>query len=338
MIPKYITHSKATIGALLLFFLLNICLTSRTFANNSDEVGPEIIFQILASEIALISGNIPSALVTYLDVASKTGDVGAAKRATELALAIRDHESALKAAEIWQKSDSEDTGASDAVKALYLITGKNNKLIDKLIVERENSRKQNTLESFYNEVNALVSKSNNAASALHIFEKVSYKDRSRPEVMYSRAMLHYRKGDKDEMENILRSLVKKKPDHAQALNALGYSMADANKNLNEAFDLIKAALAFAPQDPHIIDSMGWIYFRLGQLEMAEEWLEKAFSRQPDAEISAHYGEVLWNLSREADAIQIWKMGFNKEPNNAILLETVDRLKVHIDKLKGNVQD
>ena len=134
------------------------------------------------------------------------------------------------------------------------------------------------------------------------------------------------------------SLVTKKPDHVQALNALGYSMADANKNLNEAFDLIKAALTFAPQDPHIIDSMGWVYFRLGQLEMAEEWLEKAFNRQPDAEISAHYGEVLWHLSRKEDAIRIWKMGFNKEPNNAILLETVDRLKVHIDKLKGNFQN
>ena len=71
--------------------------------------------------------------------------------------------------------------------------------------------------------------------------------------------------------------------------------------------------------------------------MAEEWLEKAFNRQPDAEISAHYGEVLWRLSRKEDAIQIWKMGFNKEPNNAILLETVDRLKVHIDKLKGNIR-
>ena len=72
--------------------------------------------------------------------------------------------------------------------------------------------------------------------------------------------------------------------------------------------------------------------------MAEEWLEKAFNRQPDAEISAHYGEVLWSLSRKEDAIQIWRIGFNKEPNNAILLKTVDRLKVHIDELKGNVQD
>ncbi|MAF81668.1 MAG: hypothetical protein CMK52_01995 [Proteobacteria bacterium] len=198
--------------------------------------------------------------------------------------------------------------------------------------------KKNTLESFYNETNVLVSKSNNVASALDIFEKVSRRDSSRPEVMYSRAMLYYRNGDKGKMENILRSLVKKKPDHVQALNALGYSMADANKNLREAFDLIKAALTFAPQDPHIIDSMGWVYFRLGQLEMAEEWLEKAFNRQPDAEISAHYGEVLWHLLRKEDAIQIWKIGFNKEPNNAILLETVDRLKVQIDKLKGNIQN
>ncbi len=338
MIRKYITHSKAAIGALMVFFFLNNWSMSRSFANDSSQVGPEIIFQILASEFALISGDVSSAVITYLDVASKTGDVGAAKRATELALAIRDHEAALRAAEIWQKNDSEDTGASEAVKALYLITGKNKKLIDQLIIEREKSRKKNSLESFYNEVNVLVSKSNNVASALDIFEKVSYKDRSRPEVMYSRAMLHYRKGDKDKMEKILRSLVTKKPDHVQALNALGYSMADANKNLNEAFDLIKAALTFAPQDPHIIDSMGWVYFRLGQLEMAEEWLEKAFSRQPDAEISAHYGEVLWNLSRKDDAMQIWKIGFNKEPNNATLLETVDRLKIRIDKLRGNVQD
>ena len=338
MIHRHITHSKAAIGALMVFFFLNTWSISRSFANNSAQVGPEIIFQILASEIALISGNVSSAVITYLDVASKTGDVGAAKRATELALAIRDHESALRAAEIWQKNDSEDMGASEAVKALYLITGKNKKLIDQLIIEREKSRKKNTLDSFYNEVNVLVSKSNNAASALNIFEKVSYRDRSRPEVMYSRAMLHYRKGDKAKMEKILRSLVAKKPDHVQGLNALGYSMADANKNLNEAFDLIKAALTFAPQDPHIIDSMGWVHFRLGQLEMAEEWLEKAFGQQPDAEISAHYGEVLWNLSRKEDAIQIWRIGFNKEPNNAILLETVDRLKVHIDKLKGNAQD
>ena len=101
-------------------------------------------------------------------------------------------------------------GASEAVKALYLITGKNKKLIDKLIIERENQEKK-YIRKFYNEVNVLVSKSNNAASALDIFEKVSYRDRSRPEVMYSRAMLHYRKGDKAKMEKILRSLVKKNP-------------------------------------------------------------------------------------------------------------------------------
>ena len=104
MIRKYITHSKAAIGALMVFFFLNNWSMSRSFANDSSQVGPEIIFQILASEIALISGNVSSAVITYLDVASKTGDVGAAKRATELALAIKDHESALKAAEIWQKN------------------------------------------------------------------------------------------------------------------------------------------------------------------------------------------------------------------------------------------
>ena len=335
MISKHITQTKAFVIGLLSFCYINTFWTLKAHADDSPDVAPEIIFQILASEIALISGNIASAIVTYLDVASKTGDIGAAKRATELALAVRDHDSALKAAEIWQNNDSGDVDASEALKALYLITGKNKELIGRLVIERETSRKNKTLDNFYNEMNILVSKSSNASNALEIFEKVSYKDRYRPEVMYSRAMLYYRNGNKEKMEDILRNLVKKKPDHVQALNALGYSMADANKNLTEAFDLIKAALTFSPQDPHIIDSMGWVYFRLGQLEMAEEWLEKAYIQQPDAEISAHYGEVLWNLSRKKDAIQVWQTGFNKEPTNAILLETVDRLKVSIDKLQDN---
>ena len=76
MITKYTTHSKAAVGALLLFFFLNTCFISRSFGNDSPQVGPEIIFQILASEIALISGNVSSAVITYLDVASKLEILG----------------------------------------------------------------------------------------------------------------------------------------------------------------------------------------------------------------------------------------------------------------------
>ena len=78
--------------------------------------------------------------------------------------------------------------------------------------------------------------------------------------------------------------------------------------------------------------MGWVYYKLGKLEKAEEWLAQAYSSQPDAEISAHYGEVLWNLSSKDEAINVWKQGFKNNPESEILRETLGRLKVPIEQL------
>ena len=312
--------------------LLGEQVLSKPISENTS-TPPEIIFQILASEIALLSGNIPSAALTYLDVASKTKDIGAAKRATELALAIGDNETALKGATIWLTVDKTDVSARETVKVLLLVTEKYDQLMQILAAERETFRGKGNVESFYNELSVLVNQTKNVKKSLEIFENISKKDQTLPNVMYSKAMLYYRNGDSQKMEEILRNLVNLKPDHAQALNALGYSMADANNNLKEAQRLIKAALRFAPQDPHIIDSMGWINFRLGNLELAKKWLEKAYDSQPDAEISAHYGEVLWALSQREFALKIFSSGFKKNPSSSILLDTLTRLKISVDQLR-----
>ena len=295
-------------------------------------VAPELIFQILASELSILEGNLPIAAATYLNIAEKTEDAMAAKRATELAMMIGDHRAALKSAQLRQKNDKFSPEASETVNALYLVLGKNEKLVTSMLKQRNLAEQNDDLDNFYLKLNGLVNRAQEPSDALKIFEEVSKNDQLLPTVLYARAMLNFRVGKPLEMENILRTLIDIKPDHAQALNALGYSMADRNVNLEEALRLIKAAIVFLPGDPHIIDSMGWVYYKLGKLEKAEEWLAQAYSSQPDAEISAHYGEVLWNLSSKDEAINVWKQGFKNNPESEILRETLGRLKVPIEQL------
>ena len=140
--------------------LLGEQVLSKPISENTS-TPPEIIFQILASEIALLSGNIPSAALTYLDVASKTKDIGAAKRATELALAIGDNETALKGATIWLTGDKTNVSARETVKVLLLVTEKYDQLMQTLAAERETFRGKGNVESFYNELSILVNQTKN---------------------------------------------------------------------------------------------------------------------------------------------------------------------------------
>ena len=100
-----------------------------------------------------------------------------------------------------------------------------------------------------------------------------------------------------------------------------------NERLPEAFALIERALSLAPNDPHIIDSMGWVYFRMGNLAQAEKYLRDAHRQQPDAEISTHLAEVLWVQNKKADAENYFRMAFAVDPRNEVLLETLKRLNV-----------
>ena len=129
----------------------------------------------------------------------------------------------------------------------------------------------------------------------------------------------------DEMERLLRQLMKARPQDPQAFNALGYSLADRKIRLDEARSLIEQAVTLAPQDPYIQDSLGWVAFRQGKLAEALQVLQAAYQARPDAEIAAHLGEVMWVMGQTQEAANIWREGLLLKADNETLQETLKRL-------------
>jgi tetratricopeptide (TPR) repeat protein len=144
------------------------------------------------------------------------------------------------------------------------------------------------------------------------------------EIIYDFAMVAERIGKLDIMEAELRKSIKLKPDFAAAYNALGYSFADRNINLQEAKNLIETALQLQPGDHYMLDSLGWVHYRLGNLEKAAENLRKAYDIQADPEIAAHLGEVLWKQGKEEEAKKIWASALKDFPENAVLVATAKK--------------
>lgn len=143
--------------------------------------------------------------------------------------------------------------------------------------------------------------------------------------LYDYAIMCEKIGKTDEMEQVLRRVIAMQPGYHHAYNALGYSFAERNIRLPEARALISKALELAPKDAHILDSLGWVEFRLGKLDDALRLLEQAFQAMPDAEIAAHWGEVLWAMGEREKAQTIWSKGLELNDENATLKETMGRL-------------
>jgi tetratricopeptide (TPR) repeat protein len=145
------------------------------------------------------------------------------------------------------------------------------------------------------------------------------------ELRYDLAMAAEKLDKIDEMEKLLREVIALQPDYQHAYNALGYSLADRKLRLPEARELVKKALQIAPNDPFILDSLGWVEFRSGNLSKAAKILEGAYESRQDAEIAAHLGEVLWSMGQQDKARAIWKNGLLQNPDNDTLLDTLKRL-------------
>ena len=152
------------------------------------------------------------------------------------------------------------------------------------------------------------------------------KNPEQPELLYDHALTAEKLNRLDVLESNLRKVIQVKPDHAHAYNALGYSLADRNERLPEARKLIERALELAPEDYYIIDSMGWVLYRLGDLKGAAEQLRRAWRGRPDGEIGAHLGEVLWVLGERAEAELVWREALEASPENDTLQKTIQRLK------------
>ena len=147
------------------------------------------------------------------------------------------------------------------------------------------------------------------------------------DLLYDQAMLADKTGQLQTMERLLRQLIARQPNYHHAYNALGYSLAERGVRLQEAKELIEKALTYAPEDPFITDSLGWVEFRLGNSAQALQLLESAFKKRPDADIAAHLGEVLWGLGQQERAKEIWKGAQKLHPDNETLRETLKRLGV-----------
>jgi tetratricopeptide (TPR) repeat protein len=146
-----------------------------------------------------------------------------------------------------------------------------------------------------------------------------------PDLLYDLAMVAEKLDRIAIVEEKLSRLIELKPANAHALNALGYTLIDRTARVAEGLALVERALVLAPDDPFILDSVGWANFRMGKLDEAERHLQRAMEQRPDPEIAAHLGEVLWAKGDRARAQDIWQTQLKSAPDNAVLQETVRRL-------------
>jgi len=144
-------------------------------------------------------------------------------------------------------------------------------------------------------------------------------------LLYTRAMLAEKRNDLAQMEKDLRLIIKRDPDNAMALNALGYTLSDRTTRYAEAKTLIEQAHQINPEDPAVLDSLGWVNYRLGNLDDAEKYLRQALERFPDHEVAAHLGEVLWAKGNQREAKQVWGKFLKDQPDSTILRSTIKRL-------------
>ncbi len=160
-------------------------------------------------------------------------------------------------------------------------------------------------------------------AALEVYNR-ALEENSDSSLLYSRAMLAVQLDKLDIVERDLREILNREPDNADALNALGYTLADRTDRYDEAYVLIKRAYELKPNDYYIIDSLGWVLYRLGRNEEALKHLRRAMALKPGPEIAAHLGEVLWVMGGTAEAREVWSTALKGQPDDKRLLEVIKR--------------
>lgn len=149
------------------------------------------------------------------------------------------------------------------------------------------------------------------------------------DLLFTRAQLNETLDNFSATESDLRTILSIQPDNAQALNHLGYSLTVRTHRYQEALELIEQAVTLMPDDPAIIDSLGWVQFKLGYQEDALINLQRAYDAFPDPEVAAHLGEVLWSLGRQGEAMMIWQEGLDKDPDSDFIHDALERLEIEL---------
>jgi tetratricopeptide (TPR) repeat protein len=146
------------------------------------------------------------------------------------------------------------------------------------------------------------------------------------DLLFSRVLLYDTVKDRAGSERDLRQIILMQPDDSRALNHLGYMLADQTTRFEEALELIQRAIAIAPDDPAIIDSLAWAQYKLGNYEQALINLRRAFAAFPDHEVASHLGEVLWQMGREEEASAIWQNALEARPDSELIRDVIERFQ------------
>ncbi|KAB7623784.1 tetratricopeptide repeat protein [Alkalilimnicola sp. S0819] len=194
----------------------------------------------------------------------------------------------------------------------------------KMLAELRNAQPELAMQAWLGEV-ALLREAGARDEARAMLDQALERHPGEPDLLYSRALMAAEAGDVARAEEDLRAVLAGNPDNARALNALGYTLVDLTERVEEGFALIRRAYQGAPDDPAVIDSMGWAHYRMGELEQALDYLSRAYELYPDQEVGAHLGEVLWQLGRREEARAIWRAVLERDSASPAVRETMERL-------------
>lgn len=161
--------------------------------------------------------------------------------------------------------------------------------------------------------------------AMDLYNRVLIEQPNNHDLLYARALVAERLNELQLAETDLRRIVTEDPNNFHAWNALGYTLADRTDRLQEALEYIEKALALAPDEPAVVDSLGWVHYRLGNLKLAEQHLRRAYAlSRGDAEVTAHLGEVLWQQGKRKEARALWEKARRSNPDNLPLMKTLEK--------------
>jgi outer membrane biogenesis lipoprotein LolB/Flp pilus assembly protein TadD len=320
--------SSLALGLGLLFWG-GSSLAQQNLTTQDELIVSEQVFQVLAAEIALQRGQIAASYQTYLALAKNTKDPKIAQRAMEIAIAGQSPGSSLEAARLWDDlATPNNTTSREVLITLLMLNGKWEESVEPSI---NYLRKLNPSdrEKFLLQWQSLISRSTNDDEGIRAFTQIMSALRplpNSPELLFIYALGQEKLKNYPEMETALKLIIKKNPNDKNALNALGYSYADRNIKLPEAYALISKAYQLSPGDAYILDSLAWVNFRMGKADLAATQLRKAFEMKPEAEMGAHLGEILWSMGDKDGADKIWKKAEQINANDPTLKDTLRRLR------------
>jgi tetratricopeptide (TPR) repeat protein len=223
------------------------------------------------------------------------------------------------------KNGAEYLAASSRIGQILVQEGQLDRSHDWFSEQRIN--KPNLRGQLYGLEADILAQAGHEKAAMGVLDEALVEIPDNASLRYARAMLNEKQNDLNSMERELRAILATEPDNATALNALGYTLADRTTRYEEALQLISRALSLQPNEPAILDSMGWVLFRTGRYDESVTYLRRAYAEFPDPEVAAHLGEVLWVKGDTDAAMAIWQEALQRNPSHPILINTLGRLGI-----------